>query len=454
MRPPLKDVCVGAICASLLFLATCSDDGASSVGGGADTTSQGGDSTAMGGAGGSGAQGGNGATTTGGAGQGGNGATGGEGGTIVAGPSTFAVQTVDHHRNRLLDTLALRLNAADRCTLWNTMTTVEKGIFLTHTDMLGHRSCLENASVPSSQMKGRTCNSSECTCTTSDACSCAAGSEMALDHVFKVWAVNGTDPTCCSGTDCCNGGAEWHRTYFSADLKLIAYFRDVHAGLPEWSESGDFAGPHDPFTQSDETQQGTPRGQVHFWTFDSQASVLDRNGVEGVLDPHIVELDNDYNILHDSNSEGTYSFTYGRVAYKKHWNWTGSNNRGDGLPTTFLGNGAPTGESEIASDAIWLPSCGPKTSSVTPKGGGNADDLKVGTKIVISGSNFLAAGNAVHLRTQTIAVTLTTDSPLVVAESATTIELQVPTDIGTGEGFVYIESGGILSNLTRATFQP
>ena len=64
------------------------------------------------------------------------------------------------------------------------MTIVEKGVFLTHSDMLGHRSCLSNSSVPQDQMNNGVCNGSA-------PCSCAPGSPMALDHVFKIWAING-----------------------------------------------------------------------------------------------------------------------------------------------------------------------------------------------------------------------------------------------------------------------
>jgi hypothetical protein len=424
--------------------------------GGSGGAGTGGSST--GGAAGSGGVGGSGGAT-GGGGAAGGGAAGGTGGTIDVGPSVFAIEDVDHHRNRLLDTLAQRRGAADRCALWPAMTIVEKGIFLTHTDMLGHRSCMENASVPAAQMNGGKCDPSGCTCSTSSPCACPPGSEMALDHVFKYWAVNGSDTSCCSGTDCCNGGGEWHRTFFSADDKLIGYFRDIHSGLPEWADSNDFGGPHAPFTQSDETQQGSPRGQTHFWAKDSEATVLMRNGVVGVMDPHVVEIDNDYNILHDSNPEGTYSFTYGRAEYKNHWNASGKNDRGDGLPTTFLGNGAPPDISEIAKDEVWSPACGPSIDKdgVAPKSGmngGKPGELHLGTSVTITGKGFSASGNRVHVRTRTMAVALDKASPLVLSESSGAIELELPKDIGTGEAFVYVESAGVLSNLQAVTILP
>lgn len=387
----------------------------------------------------------------GGAGQGGT-AGHGQGGVDDPGPSTFAIFDLDHHRNRLLDTFLARRAAADRCKLWTAMTTVEKGVFLTHTDMLGHRSCMESSSVPANQLNGGACSALECTCTTGDGCNCPVGSEMGIDHIFKIWAVNGTDTSCCSGTDCCNGGGEWHRTFFSADDKLIGYFRNIHSGLPEWAESNDFAGPHDPFTQSSETQQDTPRGQTHFFAKDTDSVVLSRNGVEGVSDPHIVEIDNDYNFWHDSNPEGTYLTTYGRAVYKRAWNGSGSDNRGDGLPTTFLGNGAPGDISEIASDKEWLPTCGPSllATGVTNEGG-KPLVLASGKRVIVTGSGFSAKGNRVHVRSRTMAVALDASSPLFFSESFTKIEFQLPKDIGVGEGFVYVEASGVLTNLIAVT---
>lgn len=426
----------------------CADDTRAGGGSGAGAAGAGGQALS-GGAGPAGGSsvGGGGATASGGA---------GSGGTIVVGPSTFDIEDLDHHRNRLLDTLAQRRGEPDRCSLWNVMTTVEKGLFLTHSDMLGHRSCFDNESVPAEQLNGGTCAASECTCSTGDPCRCLPGSAQAIDHVFKIWAINGTDLGCCTGTDCCNGGAEWHRTFFSADDTLIAGLRDVHAALPEWADSNDFAGPHDPFTQSDETQRGSPRGQAHFWSLDGEASTLDRIGVEGVLDAHIVELDNDYNILHDSSSEGTYSSQYGRAKFKENWNGSGADNRGDGLATTFLGNGAPPDISEIANDAIWSPACGPTIDpgGVVPSGGGTADELELGANLTISGSGFASAGNRVFVRTRSMAVLIDASSPLLLSESATTVELQLPLDVGTGEGFVYVASDGVLSNAQPVTIGP
>ncbi len=434
------------VAASLLALAACGGGSPSSTtGGGGAITGSGGATTSTTSTG---------STTSGAGGDtgSGGGATTGSGGVPDPGPSMFAIATIDHNRDRLLDTYALHRGSADRCAFWSSMTIVEKGTFLTHSDMLGHRSCFDNESVPPAQMKGGACSPASCSCQGSAACSCAPGSAMALDHVFRVWAINGTDPGCCGGVNCCNGGGEWHRTFFSADDLLIAALRSIHAGLPLWAQSNDFGGPHDPFDQSDETIPGSPRGQVHFWSNDGKAGVLQRNGVEGLSDPHVVEMDSDYNILHDSSSEGYYSGTYGRALYKRNWSWPSEagKNRGDGLPTTFLGNGAPAGISEIANDAVWSPVCGAaKVSAVT-----GADGVHPGATVVISGAGFLASGNRVHLRTRSMAVVLDAASPLLIAESPAQITVQLPKDLGTGEGFVAVEAAGALSNQLDIAISP
>src|SRR5262249_20244244 len=48
------------------------------------------------------------------------------------------------HRNRLLDTYATRIGAANRCVAWSGMTQSQQGVYLTITDLLGKRSYMEN----------------------------------------------------------------------------------------------------------------------------------------------------------------------------------------------------------------------------------------------------------------------------------------------------------------------
>jgi hypothetical protein len=381
----------------------------------------------------------------------------------VLGTSTgelAAPVSLDHNRNRLLSTLARIKGYSDRCSLWNSFTNIQRGVFLTHTDMLGNRSCMENSSIYSNGLNsGGNCDSSA-------PCNCAAGSDQALDHVFKVWSVNGNDPSCycapgANGYNCCNGGSDWHRTYFGADDKLIGYLRNYSFGLPEWGGSGDVAGAHAPFTNESETAKGSPRGQAQFWSYPSQASTLNRPGVVGVYDSQIVELDNDYNWLHDSNPEGEYSGTYGRAVYKRNWDWGEYNNtvRGNRATTNFRGNGQPGSISEldqwnygIAPDDVWSPTC--IGASISEGGVVNASnysayDIHPNTAIAIFGANFWGSGQVVYIRTRS---NISAVTPMY--QSASQINAQVPWDSGTGEAYVYVMQGSAITNVIPITINP
>lgn len=380
----------------------------------------------------------------------------------MAAPAVTApvVVSLDHNRNRLLDTLAQIKGASDRCTYWGTFTNVERGIFLTHTDMLGARTCLENASIYSNSLD----KSGNCTSTVP--CNCVLGSDMALDHVVKLWTVNGNDPTCsytegANGYTCCNGGIEWHRTFSGADNLLISYFRNYAAGLPEWGRSTDFAGPHSPFTQESETVRGSPRGQTNFWADNSQASVLTRNGVVGVFDPQIIEMDQDYNIIHDSNPEGAYSGKYGRALYKRNWHWGQYTytDRGDKAPTDYRGNGEPSAIPEldntnygIPPDVVWSPTCGGghiNPNGVVNSATGSSADIHPGVQISIFGTGFATSGQVVYVRTRSTIAALTPSS-----QSAGEIDVVLPTTTGTGEAYVYVTAGTVLTNLQAVTINP
>ncbi|MDP2341840.1 MAG: hypothetical protein Q8O67_12850 [Deltaproteobacteria bacterium] len=206
----------------------------------------------------------------------------------VAAPSALLLRD---NRDRLLGTL---VDGQDRCAVWSGFDDVQRGVFLTVTDLLGRRSFVTRAVAP------RT----------------GVDLEMALDHVVRLWAVNGKETSGC--VRCCGGG-EFNRLYFSADDVLVRVLRVDDVGLPAWDGSTDAAGPHEPFTRSLETIAGQPRGQLHLWTTDSEAVALERNGVVGVVDPHIVEIDIDYNVIHESNPECTYSGSSGRERYEEVW---------------------------------------------------------------------------------------------------------------------------------------
>ena len=203
-----------------------------------------------------------------------------------AGPETPAPITLGDHRDRLLDSYAAVHALADRCAAWSAFDDVQRGVFLTITDQLGKRSFLTLG--PADPDEPRT----------------GDDLDMALAHVTTLYAVNGKKPGTFGGC----GGGEFNRMFYSADDALLSRLRSVGTGLPAWRDTEDLAGPHEPFDQSNETEEGAPRGQVHFFTAAAAAAppVLERNGVEGVVDGNIVEHDIDYNLLHDSCPECSY----------------------------------------------------------------------------------------------------------------------------------------------------
>ncbi|MCU0240397.1 MAG: hypothetical protein MUC29_13235, partial [Pyrinomonadaceae bacterium] len=136
--------------------------------------------------------------------------------------------------------------------------------------------------------------------------------DVALNHVTKIYAINGSNGNAC-------GGGEYNRMYFSADDELIYLMRNIQVGLPSWWKSEDLLGPHHPFTQSRETIGGRPKGQLHNWAWDYQAQYMTRPGVYGVYDPHLVEIDIDYNAIHGSNTECYYGGVLGRYKYQSFW---------------------------------------------------------------------------------------------------------------------------------------
>jgi hypothetical protein len=87
---------------------------------------------------------------------------------------------------------------------------------------------------------------------------------------------------------------------------------DIPSGA-RWRPSRDFAGPHAPFTLSDETERGAPRGQLHIFRDPTSAPAtqpLGRVDLETLVDPYALEIDHDYDCPHNSNALCTYT-TYG-----------------------------------------------------------------------------------------------------------------------------------------------
>lgn len=85
-------------------------------------------------------------------------------------------------------------------------------------------------------------------------------------------------------------------------------------GGGSWIHTEDAAGPHDPFDASNETQTGLdcvllfersgsrpPTAQAHFFLDGSARRVERGEGISLDVDPHMLEIDLDFDCVHDSN---------------------------------------------------------------------------------------------------------------------------------------------------------
>ncbi len=188
------------------------------------------------------------------------------------------------NRDRLIDTLA-KQKSKTRCDLWTSLSATQKGVFLTISDLLGKRSVMTTL----------------------------ADEVTALDHIVAVYEIRDK-----GGFG--NGGGDNNRIWLKGDATLLAALRSFDGALPEWAASKDLAGAHSPFDATSETLHGQPRGQAHFWSADDKAKPLGRPGVEAVNDPHVIEIDIDYDVFHQSNPEGSYvPGGYGRTFYESVW---------------------------------------------------------------------------------------------------------------------------------------
>ncbi len=370
------------------------------------------------------------------------------------------VVSLDHNRNRLLDTLAQVKGSPDRCTLWNSFTNIQKGLFLTHTDMLGNRSCMENSSIYSNELNsGNNCDSSV-------PCNCLPGSDMALDHVYKIWTINGNDPSCqctegSNGYNCCNGGGEWHRTFFGADNALIGYFRNYTFGLPEWGGSATSRVPtlRSTMRARQPKEAHAARRTSGVTTPTPRSSVATASSASTTLKSWnwtTITTGSTIPILKGNTAERTV----GRSSSGNwHWGQYNNTNRGNQGSTDFRGNGEPGSISELdqtnyglPADDVWSPTC--IAANITPNGVVNAVDytttnLHPGTWIAIFGVNFAAASQVVYIRTRS-AISAIVPS----YQSATQINAQIPVGSGTGEAYAYVASPSGLTNLQAITILP
>ena len=247
------------------------------------------------------------------------------------------------NRDRLMATWAARMGYESSCAAWSALSCAQKGAFLT----LTHR--LQTNRLVST---GR----------------------QVLDHVTTLYGI-APDSGC---------GGSGNRLYFAMDQTLWQEMWNAtrssnnrrfvdHNNNSAFKKSGDWFGPHDPFNLSVETEYGHPRGQGHFWWgwADGQRAVCkagfgpyQSHGC--VVDWLMMEFDQDYNWIHDSSTECTYTnnatgFTGpGRQYYEyQHPYLPGISNGPDynwapsGCPTSVCG-GCGTCGPQVVPASCWL----------------------------------------------------------------------------------------------------
>src|SRR6185295_6470976 len=133
-----------------------------------------------------------------------------------------------------------------------------------------------------------------------------------LDHVNGCYAFlgDGLDGNHCGGDDnriFVSMDNILHNAMIGANANSNSFITFDQNGNNNWKKSSDLGGPHSPFDASNETSYGHPRGQMHFWKSNAGFGTPVYNiGVDGVVDENIMELDQDYDIIHSSSTECTY----------------------------------------------------------------------------------------------------------------------------------------------------
>ena len=241
---------------------------------------------------------------------------GGGGGDLGSGgdAATPPVDTLDANRDRLLATYLAWLQAhpgaqsngldgatlGSVCDLWSRLAPSDRDVFFTLT----------------ARMQGSRLGSD--------------GHSM-LSHVARAYRVVGGQSATASDPGSCGGG-EYNRMILSMDGALhdalVAANADKGAAgasgafdladVPAdssrfWRDSHDVGGPHAPFDLSDETEDGAPRGQVQYFRDPSSSTAnapLGRMDLTALVDPFALEMDEDYDCVHNSNPACSY-VTYG-----------------------------------------------------------------------------------------------------------------------------------------------
>jgi len=214
-------------------------------------------------------------------------------------------------------------NVMNICDVWTKLDPSSQGVFLTLT----------------ARLQGSTLGSN--------------GSSM-LSHVTKIYRIAGGQNASPSSPGSCGGG-EYNRMIMSMDAALhdAQVAANNHQGARQssgtfdiadaptgtfWRNSKDLGGPHSPFDVSDETDQGAPRGQTQYFTDPTSAvatSPLGRQDLSTLVDSYSLEMDQDYDCVHNSNPACSYT-TYGPLCAPE------ASELGTQVYTTSYGDFAPS----------------------------------------------------------------------------------------------------------------
>ncbi|HSK79380.1 MAG TPA: WSC domain-containing protein [Thermoanaerobaculia bacterium] len=227
-----------------------------------------------------------------------------------------SADSLSGNRDRLFEDYVTRLapwaDAYTKCRVWRTLSLEQQGAFYTITHRLSISHLRDGASL--------------------------------LDHITHLYSIRGdTDSRACHGADD-------NRLFMSMDNALRSAFTTLYLypggatycdiyenrnGYLSWRDSGDWAGPHEPFTDSRETVGGYPTAQVHFFAdYRATDGRVCRTGLSilggCVTDPNMVEMDQDYDWNHPSSTECVYDNPLqgrdqrGRDMYDSNWGvWRG-----------------------------------------------------------------------------------------------------------------------------------
>lgn len=201
--------------------------------------------------------------------------------TAAAGQAAIN-DTLDENRNRILaDGAARHGMTVDQ--YWNSLDPAAKGAFLINTHRLSLYYLMDSRAYKTN----------------------------VLDTIEGLYEVRG-------GTSCGGSGNRvffkmshllWENMVwqFNEPLQYGIRFRDINMNQGI-NHNRDIAGAHDPFNASSETSYGDPRGQMHFWWDQSRGqSTCVWTGLGCVIDYRIMEMDHDFNAVHDSSTECIYT---------------------------------------------------------------------------------------------------------------------------------------------------